>query len=153
MDLRRAELLQLALRLDFRISQAVRYQPSRFNRHFRLPTIWAGFSPAKAGAVEGVGEDLDRLAAKFDLPTQVMFKKFERRHDGLVLFPLKWVGEQVESRRALFADLEGLPSRQLVSVETIPCGLVGACEGGNFDFYSEGRSSPRPARQRSTAVA
>jgi len=42
-DARQVELLELGLRLDHRIDQAVRYQPSARNRQFRLPRRWAGY--------------------------------------------------------------------------------------------------------------
>jgi hypothetical protein len=64
-----------------------------------------------------------------------MFRKFERLQDGLRLYPLDWVSYRLEEALGVFAEMEGLPARQVFSLENFPAGLIGYQGATAFDFY------------------
>ncbi len=136
LDSRRTDLLDLALRLDHRIEQAVRFQPSAYNRRFRLPRIWAGFRRGTAETLRGEGPEIEALCQRFGMSTDLMFKKFQRRQDGLTLYPIDWVSSQLDGSLALFAELEGLPRRQIFQLSEFPDDLVGHQGAMAYDFHA-----------------
>jgi len=138
-DSRHAELLELALRLDHRIDQAVRNQPSTYNRRFRLPRIWAGFTHGSAAALHGEASEFEALGRRFGVSRDSMFENFKRRQDGLTLYPMDWVSNQLDGSLALFAELEGLPRRQIFPLSKYPGDLVGRQSAMSFDFHASER--------------
>ncbi len=137
-DSRHTELLELALRLDHRIDQAVRFQPSAYNRRFRLPRLWAGFSQSMAATLRGEGPEFETLCQQFGLPREVMFEDFQRRQDGLTLYPMEWVSDQMKGSLAIFAELEGVPRRQIFPLKEFPGDLAGHQGAMAYDFHASG---------------
>ena len=88
LDLFEAEAVDLALRLNWRIDTALRYQRSAARASLRLPRLWAGFAADAAAEVRGDGPELAALAARFDLPAEALMAKFRRERSGQTLYPL-----------------------------------------------------------------
>jgi hypothetical protein len=140
---RNVEFLDLALRLDHRIEQAVRLQPSAHNRQFRLPRIWAGFGSADAAQLAGEGPEFEEVCQWYRLPAQAAFEQFRRSQDGLALYPLDWVSGQLDDSLALYAELEGMPRRQAFQLSELPRDLAGHQGAMAYDFFS-GNPRRRP---------
>jgi hypothetical protein len=134
-DLADTQLLHLALRLHHRIDQALRFQPSLARRQLRLPRLWAGYKARDAQGITGSGPEFEGLCQKFAMAPAAMFKKFEREHFGLRLYPMEWTSHCLDQAKAVFAELTGFPQRQAfgVSGESDLLGYVGAAA---FDFFS-----------------
>jgi hypothetical protein len=49
--------------------------------------LWADFRSEESVDLRGEGTELEPLAAKLDLQVERMFRKFERRHEGIALYP------------------------------------------------------------------
>ena len=135
-DSRHTELLELALRLEHRIDQAVRNQPSTHNRRFRLPRLWAGFSHRGATALHGEGPEIEALCQRFGMSRDSMFENSQRLQDGLTLYPMDWVSNQLDFSLALFAELAGLPRRQIFPLSKFPRDLVGHQMTMAYDFHA-----------------
>ncbi|QDT71750.1 hypothetical protein [Lacipirellula limnantheis] len=116
LDSRRRDLLELALRLDHRLSQAQRRLERLRHTEPRFPRVWAGFRPSVADqlisdAEQSPGNQLD-LAS--------LLAKLRREQDGLSLLPADWIGDDLPRATALFAEQSGLPARQAINA---------ACDG------------------------
>jgi hypothetical protein len=133
-DLWNSNLLQLALRLERRIDQAHRFQPSIAHRRLRLPRPWAGFLPRQAAGIRGDGPEFQRLCGKFNVAPEAMLAKFRRSHEGLDLYPLEYVGDQFDAAVAVFADLEHFPRCHAFGLGAKGSGLVGYQAASAFDF-------------------
>lgn len=153
LDRRNSRLLDLALQLENRIRIAHRYR-RRPRRKLRLPRCWAGFTGDVVQALHGEGPEFEQLCAKFGMAQESMFRKFERRLDGLRLYPLEWVSGQLEAATTVFAELNGFPRRQVISLKRFPETLVGYSGANVYDLYaSRFRSDGIPARPRSCAAS
>lgn len=118
-DMRSAQLLALALRLDHRIEQAKSHPQRLRQATLKMPAVWAGFHRAVADSVIGSGQEFESLCGKFGMDRQAMLAKFRREHDGLVLFPFQWVNDDLGRATALFAKVAGFPTRQAVPTQLI----------------------------------
>ena len=111
----------------------------RFGRRFRmrprLPKLWAAFGPSDAENLHGEGPEFENMRTKFGFVGPELFKKFERKHLGQILYPLDWVSDQLKMSLGIYVELKGFPKCQLFCARKLPddlCGFVGACE---FDFF------------------
>jgi hypothetical protein len=136
LDARRTELFQLALQLHRQLHRVGQIRPNRVRLQPQLPSLWAGFAPADAASLSGEGPELTELSQKFDLPMDVLLRKFEREHQGLRCFPLEWVSSHTGRALQVFADLEGFPRRQVFRLTAMPDSLLGFQGACAFDFYS-----------------
>ncbi|MBL9165991.1 MAG: hypothetical protein JNL18_24935 [Planctomycetaceae bacterium] len=118
-DLRSAQLLALAMRLDHRIEQAKSHPQRLRQATMKMPAVWAGFHRSVADGVIGCGPEFEALCAKFGMNPQAMLAKFRREHDGLVLFPLRWVNDDLGRATAMFAEVAQFPTRQAVPTQLI----------------------------------
>ncbi len=114
LDSRRRDLLELALRLDRRLSQAQRRLERLRYTEPRFPRVWAGLRPNVADQLIDDAEQLpsDQLAPPL--------ARFRREQDGLSLLPADWIGDDLPRATALFAEQSGLPARQAINA---------ACDG------------------------
>jgi len=56
--------------------------------------------------------------------------------DGLRLYPLDWVSNQLERALVMFAEVTPSMRRQICRVEGLPDGLIGYRGASAFDFYN-----------------
>jgi hypothetical protein len=133
-DSRRTGLLELALRLDHRIDQAMRLQPSAHNRQFRLPRVWAGYDRSRAAKLCGDGPEFEDACRWLGMTREATLQKFRRSQDGLTLFPMDWVSGELDGSTALFADVEALPRRQLFQLGEHADGQLGYQGAAAYDF-------------------
>jgi hypothetical protein len=139
LDARRTQLFELALRLDHRIDQATRMQPSGHTRQFRLPQVWVGFGESDAMNLYGEGPEFEEACRWYGTSAQRTFESFRRGHRGLSLYPLEWVSGQLADAAGMFAEMSGLPRRQAFQVEGEE-GLQGQQGAMQFDF----QIAPKP---------
>lgn len=151
LDLFDAPLVDAALRLNWRIDLALRYQRSAARARLRLPRLWAGFAEEVAADMTGDGPELAALAAKFGLPPAALLTKFRREHGGRTLFPLDWVSHRAPEAVGLWAELRGFPQRQVFGLGRETDQLVGYAGAAAFDF-SDGQLM-REASNRVCAAA
>jgi hypothetical protein len=150
-DSRNTGLLQLALRLDHRIQQALHHEQRISRQQLRLPRLWAGYGPSIADQLVGEGEEFKTLCQKFGMPADAMLAKFRRDQDGLALLPADWVADDLHRATALFAELSSLPARQAFLMDEPAAVLCGSAGISTFDFHSK-RSGRRGRRRHATLV-
>jgi hypothetical protein len=143
-DARRTRVLELAQRLDHRIDQAMRLQPSGHNRQFRLPQVWAGFNDADAINLFGEGPEFEETFRWYQTSAQRTFESFRRGHQGLALYPLEWVSGQLEDAAGMFAEMSGLPRRQAFQMTDAPEKLVGQQGAMAYDLRVNEQGNRRP---------
>jgi hypothetical protein len=112
----------------------MRLQPSDHNRQFRLPQVWAGFSYGDADNLHGEGPEFEEACRWYRMPAKVLFEKFRRSEKGLALYPLEWVSGQLDDSLRLFAEVAGLPRRQVFQLKAYPDDLVGHQGAMAYDF-------------------
>jgi len=128
-DSRNTGLLQLALRLDHRIQQALHHEQRISRTQLMLPRLWAGYKPSTADQLAGEGEELEALCQKFGLTRAALLAKFRSAQDGLVLLPAAWVASDLHRAMALFAELSSLPARQAFLMDEPSAVLRGSTTG------------------------
>lgn len=135
-DLTDATLLELALRLDRRIDQALRFQPSVSRRQLRLPGLWAGYQRSHEEKLTGSGPEFQALCERFKIESDSMFRKFRREYQGLVLYPLDFLTDQLGAAVAVFAEMHQFPQCHAFGLGSDASGLVGYLGASAFDFCS-----------------
>ncbi|HMP06432.1 MAG TPA: hypothetical protein PJ982_08800, partial [Lacipirellulaceae bacterium] len=153
LDLFEAEAVDLALRLNWRIDTALRYQRSAARASLRLPRLWAGFAADAAAEVRGDGPELAALAARFDLPADSLMAKFRRERSGQTLYPLDWVSHQAQQAATVWAELAGFPQRQVFGLNRSGSQLVGYAGAAAFDFSERETRRQTPTRGCTAVVA
>lgn len=129
-------LFELGLRLERDLQRFDRNGIEPAWRQFRLPTLWAGFTPSADVEVTGAGPELEATARHLRRTPAELFRETSRQYFQLSLHPLNWVSHEWERITAVFADLEGSPKRQVIAVQDPAAGLVGHYGAAAFDFYS-----------------
>jgi hypothetical protein len=133
-DARRTRLFELALRLDHRIDQAMRLQPSGHTRQFRLPQAWAGYTDSDAMNLYGEGPEFEEACRWYGTSAQRTFESFRRSQAGLALYPLEWVSSQLADAVGMFMEMSGMPRRQAFQVGGRADGLAGQQGAMSYDF-------------------
>jgi hypothetical protein len=141
LDLADDDLLTLGLGLERELDRCARYCQQRVREHVCLPKFWAAFRPADTRNITGDGPELAAYAARTGRSPQHLLQHLRRDQFGLAMYPLGWVSHLWEMAVAVFADLSGVPRRQVFRLHHAPDDLVGfrgACE---YDFY-HGQARP-----------
>jgi hypothetical protein len=134
-DRNKFELLSLALKLDRRLSRAVRHSAAPWPG-LRLPQVWAGFRQNEARNLIGEGPEFEETGRHGGLSATALFQGAAHKVFGLVLFPMDWVTSQLERATAIFAELRPSLRRQTCRTRGVPDGLIGYQGAIAFDFYS-----------------
>jgi hypothetical protein len=129
-------LFELGLRLERDLQRFDRNGIEPAWRQFRLPTLWAGFSPSVDADVTGAGPELEVAAQRLRKAPAELFRETSRQYFQLSLRPLNWVSHEWERITAVFADVKGFPRRQVIGVQDPAAGLVGQNGAVAFDFYN-----------------
>jgi len=151
----RTELLGLALQLEREI-----HQVAEFGRRLRqsrpwIPRLWASFGLTDAANICASGPEFEAMRAKYGYDAQWLFRKFERRYKGTVLYPLDWVSDALHQSLGIYAELKGFPKRQVFSVRKLPddlCGFRGAAEWDFFDSELRDRWNVRALAAKPSAT-
>src|SRR4051794_29222960 len=98
--------------------------------------MWAGFRSSAATRVSGNGPELERECNLRSLTSGEMFRESARYFDGLILYPLDWVSDQIELATAVFAEVTPSLRRQVFRISGLPDGLIGYHGASEFDFFN-----------------
>ena len=101
-----------------------------------LPHFWAGFDTAGAQGLTGQGPELTQYARRVRTPAIELFTRATRQHDGLLLYPLEWVSHAWPQIRGVYADLQGVPKRQIIRARRLQRALRGHVGAVEYDLSS-----------------
>ena len=135
-NVRRNELLGLALQLDRKIERYVHYPQVTRRHRLKLPKLWAGFRASRAARITGDGPELADACRRARRSAEELLNESRRNHEGLTLFPLEWVSHHWQITSAVLADLERFPATQVFPVKSLPAGLQGFKGAAEYDFYT-----------------
>ena len=142
-DVRRNELLRLALQLDRKIERYVRYPRLTRRYRLRLPKLWAGFRASRVARISGDGPELADACRLTRRSAEELLDESRRTHEGLTLFPLEWVSHHWQITSAVLADLEQFPATQVFPLKCLREGLQGFKGAAEYDFYTSRFRTPR----------
>ncbi len=134
LDLRKEDLLGAALELDRRLARVARC-PAMQREGVRLPRLWAGFHTPIAGLIRGEGPEFESACRQTAVSAEVLFSSGARDFEGLKLWPLEWVSDQLEHSATVFAEMAGFWRSQVARIGSFPEGLMGFQGASEFDFY------------------
>ena len=134
LDLARPRLLRLGLQLAYEQDRHACHPSLPCRDQFRLPCLWAAFTPAHVAGLHGDGPELAAYARRVQKDTNEVFSTVCRRHVGLLLHPLAWVSHHADLVATIFVDLARFPKRQVVALDDLPEKLVGYQDAAEFDF-------------------
>ena len=149
LDTANLELFQMGMQLQSMLHRVCNYTPRAAHRLPQFPRLWAGYRSDAAAELKGEGPELAALSERFDLTPDMMFRKFQRSHEGLALFPLDWVSGQLASAVAVFAEMNSLPRRHVFRARALPDALLGYKGATAWDFYY----SPQRQRHEDSLIA
>lgn len=135
-SLARPDALRLALDLDRSIDKTLRIPHLPRLRQLRWPTLWAAFQPPVAVELEGDGPELEQVAHRSGRSPEIVFRASNRVLRGREAFPLEFVSHAWRRMSSVFVDLDGLPRRQMIAIDSDAknlCGHAGAIE---FDLLN-----------------
>jgi len=135
LDLADESILAMGLGLERELVRCDRFCRGRVRERPCLPKLWAGFRPEDATSVTGDGPELAAYAARTGRSPRCLLQHLRRDNFGFAIYPLAWVSHAWEQALAVFADLDGLPKRQVFRLNLAPDDLAsfqGACE---YDFH------------------
>jgi hypothetical protein len=128
--------VSLVLRLNRQIDSSLRGRYLVGRRRLVLPQLWASFPSAIAGEMAGSGPELDALCKRFGLEQDAMFRKFPRKIDNQIAYPMDWVSEHMSLATKSYVDVGQFRQGQTFGVADPKTDLVG-CRGAScYDFYS-----------------
>jgi hypothetical protein len=142
MDIGKADLLSIALKLDRRLDRAARHPKAPWPR-LRLPRLWVGYRSRLINELRGEGPEFEEHCRKHSITPVEMFQDAARLIDGLTAYPLDWVSSQLASATAVFAEVSVGLRRQVCRIGNASDGLIGFQGASAFDFYNT------PFRRRS----
>ena len=142
-DVRRGELLGLALQLDRKIERYVRCPHLTRRYRLRLPRLWAGFRASRVPQITGDGPELADACRRARWSAEELLDESRRTHEGLTLFPLEWVSHHWQITSAVLGDLERFPATQVFPLKCLPNGLQGFKGAAEYDFYTSRFGTPR----------
>lgn len=131
-----ARLLGLAMRLDRELQQTDCEQ-RRKHQGLRLPRLWAAFDADAAGSLTGDGPEFQNGLRRTGASAKQTLNRSQRRHGGLILFPLPWVSHHWRQFATVFADVSHFPRYQIFwggGPSSVLQGYYGAAQ---FDFSPE----------------
>lgn len=147
LDVRKHELLTLALKLDCRLSRAARHRAAPWPG-LRLPRLWAGFRNRYTRGLDGHGPEFEEACRAQSATAAGSFANSAQQLDGLTLYPVDWVSDQLERATAVFAEMTVGLRRQLFRVAGLPDGLIGFQGASAYDFYNSRFRTKSHQRQR-----
>jgi hypothetical protein len=145
-----ASLSALILRLDSELQQlSACAQPRRLQK-LRLPRLWAAFDSRIAGRVAGDGPEFQSRLRQTGGSASETLHHSQRRHRGLILFPLPWVSHLWQQFTAVFADVSRFPRYQVFLGRNPSSVLQGYYGAAQFDFSPDmrGRSTSTRGREK-----
>lgn len=151
LDLADMDLLSFGLKLARELDRHDRYRQRRVREQIRLPKLWGGFREQDAANLTGDGPELADYATRTGKRPSDLMRRLERRHLGLVLYPLSWVSHRWQKAAAVFADLERFPTRQVFRLLHRPDDLEGYEAAAEFHFLSPQSTARWQCRRRSTS--
>ena len=151
LDLARGELVQLGLRLEHELERHARIRQLPVKRRVELPRLWAGFRSSDARDLKGDGPEFDAACRQTGKTPRHFFADARKKHQGLTLFPLDWVSYRWEQAVTVFADLDGLPKRQVIRVNDPELDLAGYRGAAHFDLHASRFMHGRQERQLTAA--
>ena len=145
LDLARPRLLRMGLQLADERDRHSCHPSLPCRNQFRLPCLWAAFTPAHAAGLYGDGPELAAYARRVQKDANEVFSTVCRRHVGLSLHPLAWVSHHADFVATIFVDLARFPKRQVIALDDLPGKLVGLPGCRRVRFSAKPLSSRGPA--------
>jgi hypothetical protein len=143
-----ARLSALIMRMDRELQQRSGGAQSCRHQKLRLPRLWAAFDAGIAGSVTGDGPEFQSRLRQTSSSASETLHRSQRRHRGLILFPLPWVSHLWQQFTAVFADVSRFPRYQVFLGNSPSSVLQGYYGAAQFDFYPDTRGRSTSTRGR-----
>ena len=140
-----ARLLGLAMRLDRELQLQSDCERRRKHQGLRLPRLWAAFDADAVDSLTGDGPEFQNGLRRTGASAKQTLNRSQRRHGGLILFPLPWVSHHWRQFATVFADVSHFPRYQIFWGGGPSSVLQGYYCAAQFDFSPE---SSRGASRR-----